>query len=747
MKKRTLSLLVFIAVLLTIANSSFAQSIKDANLLYEEGKYYRAIDEYKKILDKDSDNAEATEKLADCYRFSNQAAKAVFWYKKANKYSKERPIIKLHYGQALMSNHQYKQAADAFEQYTKAAKEDARGWNFLEYAQNIEEYLKDSSKYKVSYLPDLNSQASEFSPVFYKDGIVFTSSRNKNATSENNYLDLYYARKKDNNDTKFEKPIKLEGKTETDYHEGPATFDKYGTTMFFVRNTTKNNKKTESTINLQIVEARLKNGKWEEIAPLWFNNENYSISNPTLSKDGNTLYFSSNMPGSFGGQDIYTSHRKGGKWQKPQNLGANVNTPGDESFPFIHEDGTLYYASNGLGGFGGFDIFAAVMPENETEWQVKNIGYGINTGADDFALILDTNKKIGYFSSNRDGLSKGDNIYLVSVDDREYNPLKKLLPAPTPALVVTQKSEPQNLSLPQNTPLSVPTPLTDFKAPEKLKAYTYNLDLFMEEGTQGNINLATIGNNNSGGNTTNANYALIGATVNNNPEIIEELDMSIVLIGTALDKKTRKPIDKALVVLENNTNSKKQDFTTPEDGNFYFKLEPNKKYTLLLIKNGDIEDSKVISTIGKKSSEIINAVLQGTPINLFPDYENPEVKVSEKWQQHKQDYKASNPALTPPPKTTPKSDQKFVFKIQVGAFKKPLQSQDSYLKSVQGQTEMETLNGVYRYVAGNFDEYALAENYKKELNAKGYLNAFVVAYLNDFRLEMPVEKVIENYFK
>src|SRR5690606_6052447 len=196
------------------------------------------------------------------------------------------------------------------------------------------------------------------------------------------------------------------------FHDGPMAVSADGKVAFFSRDgraegEVEKNKDANARIGkVGIYRAEKKDGKWTNIKPLPFNSTEYNVGNPSLSKDGKTLYFASDMPGGFGGSDIWKVEIKGDSYGKPVNLGDKVNTPGREGFPFITDDGILYFASNGRQGFGGLDVFK--LEPNAS--QPVNLGKPVNTEKDDFAFTFNVNKEIGFVSSNR---SVEDKIYYV----------------------------------------------------------------------------------------------------------------------------------------------------------------------------------------------------------------------------------------------------------------------------------------------------------------------------------------------
>jgi len=267
----------------------------------------------------------------------------------------------------------------------------------------------------------INTEGLEFSPCFYQNGIVFTTARRAAGPRDNNieetFFELFFAEFDGNG-------LPIEGEDfgvemNSEVHEGPVSFSKDGNTIFLTRNNyTKGIKKVgaDGKVHMKVYEAKRGFFDWENIKELPFNNDDYDVMHPTLSPDGTTLYFTSNMPGGHGETDIYMVSRNGDSWGTPVNLGAEVNTAGKEAFPFIHESGALFFASTKHKSKGGFDIFKA--SSTGTDWgNVISMGSPFNTSKDDFGLILNSDGQTGYFTSDRaDGNGK-DDIYKFELTD------------------------------------------------------------------------------------------------------------------------------------------------------------------------------------------------------------------------------------------------------------------------------------------------------------------------------------------
>ncbi len=383
----------------------------DAANLYEKAISRKQTDEVKK-------------KIALCYVKMNDPLKVTEWYGKVVSKKTMGSEHHYNYAQALTSIGKFTEAKQYYQIYEKEATKDQRAKNKIYALNHLEDYYKDSTKYDVERLDVLNSVFSDFAPSFYKDGIVFPSSRVlKNGTKRtfkwdnSSFLDLYYSEKNGASDTSYNAPTSFNNTINTKYHEGASTFSSNGDKIIFTRNNYFHNHKKKSnggSTLLKLYYAEHTEGHdgkhgWHHISELPFNSNEYSVGDPSANSDFTILYFVSNMPGGIGGTDVYKSVYTNGKWSKPENLGASINTEGNERMPFIHEDGTLFFSSDGKDGIGGLDVYEAKFVKNK--WNVQDMGYPINSTMDDFGLILDETKKVGYFSSNRFGGLGSDDIY------------------------------------------------------------------------------------------------------------------------------------------------------------------------------------------------------------------------------------------------------------------------------------------------------------------------------------------------
>jgi len=426
MKFRIITTLIICC--LSIGNTEAQQrKLKKADKYYKSLNYQKAIAYYLDVLDK-RDLSSAKIKLAESYRKVGNMNETAFWYGQVVRLPEVKPLHKLYYAQALQGTGKCEQADRWFKEYAAEVPSDQRGQllvNACEPATVNQFKSVGSSYYRTQQVEDVNTGLDDFGASFFREGIVFTSERDRGAAvrrihtwTGNPFLELYYSEIKQENDGfTFGNPVKYSFKINTKYHDGPVTFNQAQDRIYFTRNNIENNKAGRDgngIIRLKIYTARLENNEWKNIKGMSFNSEEYSVAHPTVTPDGNTMYFTSDMPGGVGGMDLYMSMLDNGRWGPAINMNAyvlGINTEGDEIFPFVHDDGTLYFASNGHAGMGGLDIFYS--KNTEGSWSpVQNIGSPINSYSDDFSLTYSADKSVGFFSSNRKGGNGNDDLYM-----------------------------------------------------------------------------------------------------------------------------------------------------------------------------------------------------------------------------------------------------------------------------------------------------------------------------------------------
>jgi len=404
--------------------------IERANKFYQIYAFSEAAELYERVLVKNPKNLYLIQQLAYCYEKMERYPVALDFYLKLIEGGRAKKEDYYNYAVLLMKDGQFDQAAVWFKKYLEMAPNDKRPASMLQRISDISRLTLLELVDTIQMVP-FNTRFSDMAPMFYHDSIVFISARDSLSGANygwNNqpFLDIYQFGSLKEGGTGI---VKVPG-ANSKYHEGPVAFTNNFETLWLTRNDqsfSNRQSRQEQTNNLKIYMLDWNGKKWSNEKEFQYNSKEYSVGHPTFSPDGKTLYFASNKPGGYGETDLYRSHRietlsEKGKtivhWSEPELLSQQFNTPGKEMFPFISARGIIFFASDGLGGFGGLDIFAG-FPVADT-FNVINLGPPVNTSYDDFGLIIDPQFSKGYFTSNRP-LGKGsDDIYSFHVGNQKY---------------------------------------------------------------------------------------------------------------------------------------------------------------------------------------------------------------------------------------------------------------------------------------------------------------------------------------
>nr|WP_299382803.1 OmpA family protein [Allomuricauda sp.] len=393
----------------------------DADTNFDNLLYVKAAKQYEVLAQKGDDSQHLLQRLGDAYYFNTDMQNAVKWYEVLfSKYEKVlEPKYAFRYVHALKGVGNYKQAKGIMKIY--AQKLDLSEFQAGQLQNNdeaLDELLKRQPQFYISNLA-INSAVADFGPMYYKDKIVFSSSRDslKFETrvyewNKQPYLDFFMADTMASG-SDLTNVIPFSSILNTRYHEAAATFIPEGNKVYFTRNNYTQQtlgRDEEGTNHLKIYTSELRGGEWTEAEEVSFNSENYSVGQPALSPDGRYMYFVSDMPGSIGETDIFVVEiLRDGSFSQPRNLGPAINTSGREMFPYVTGE-KIYFASDGHVGLGGLDIFESEI-SNTGFSTPKNLGVPVNSNRDDFGYIVKESTQRGYFSSNREGGKGDDDIY------------------------------------------------------------------------------------------------------------------------------------------------------------------------------------------------------------------------------------------------------------------------------------------------------------------------------------------------
>lgn len=609
--KKSLTLLIATILLSgTVMADKLVSKVGD--YYYKQFDYRKAIEFYKRTLKKDEKNAHALQRIADSYRLLNDWASAEPYYQQlANMDSTHSdPLNKLYYAEALRANQKYADAKTYYKMYADANPNDNSVKDRLAGLDKVEELSKDQGTYDIQNLK-INSKYSDFGPSFYKDtGIFFCSNRyeepyvkHKDEWTHATFLQIYQAYKTDSTG-QVGKPELMHGKQpDKKFHEGTTSYNDKMKELYFDRSN-YNGKRAffaaDKTVKLKIYRvAWLEDQKqWgaEAVEAVPFNDKEYSVGHPSLTKDAKTLYFASDKPGGYGGVDLYMCTREiGGAWSAPINLGPKINTSGDEMFPYISEEGTLFFASNGHGGLGGLDVYSTnpVKTGKQSGWtEPENLGYPINTNSDDFGYILSPDNKTGYFCSNRPGGQGDDDIYSfvkkgVILNGMVYDAATGL---PIEGAEVVMKEE----------------------ETERGRA---------KSGKEGEFSFPAIPHHKYKFNATHDGYlpAEVVTDVKEKPDLVKipmVAEGGITLEVTVIDKKTRDPLEGSKIKITNLKTNKDEFCSANKEGKCSFTLDPETNYRLEASKETGDPETKYLtvtatqSTNGKRAPTTLYSVLE-----------------------------------------------------------------------------------------------------------------------------------------
>lgn len=404
-------------------------------------QYNKAINIYTRIQQRNPDMVEPAIGLAKAYRKLGDLAQAEQWYAYALQLENVDASAYYAYGQLLLQKGDCYNAQSVFRAFLQRKPYDERRHQLNNVCSYREMLLSKGEQGTSLYHPGFNDVGSELGAAFWQDGIVFGASR-LDKKRQTFFYDLYYAPVENPTSVladgpSFGEALPFSTSINGDLNEAIVTFSPNGQELYFTRNQPEAYSEKNPLHLLEIMVASKGGGdSWSSPKSLTINNPSYSNAHPALSPDGQRLFFTSDRPGGFGGKDIYFCERLGQNWSMPINLGPRINTEGDELFPFYHEDGELYFASDGHLGLGGQDIFRSEDLGGGIWGQATNLGAPVNSTADDFGLILKSNGSQGYFTSNREGGVGNDDIYAftprqvwteIHFNDVQGHPVKEVV--------------------------------------------------------------------------------------------------------------------------------------------------------------------------------------------------------------------------------------------------------------------------------------------------------------------------------
>jgi outer membrane protein OmpA-like peptidoglycan-associated protein/tetratricopeptide (TPR) repeat protein len=576
--------------------SFFGPHMKKAETLYHQLAYRNALPLYLAVVEKDSLNVLANQRIADCYFKLGETQEAERWYATVAAMPDAEPQHLYQYAQVLSIQGKYEEAHRWFTLYTASADNDPRAAAKLDFLDHISYYMRDSILYEVQLAP-FNSDQSDFSPQYYDQGVVFVSARDRDlfvkhqpTTARNDkeaMLGVFFSPASTDNVTLFNQQ-----KLRSGFHDGPVCFYAGGQKMSFSRNNMEEGKPIahEGRVNLKLYFTDTNDRKMDgSLESFPYNDNSYSNGHPWVSEDGSLLFFASNMPGGQGGADLYLSRKSDGRWQKPENLGPVINTLGDEFYPYKANDTTLYFSSNGLGGLGGLDLYVSYL-EDGVWTSPRNLGYPLNTSSDDFSMVTDHTGRNGLFASNRPGGAGYDDIYSFSV--RSFFLDGTVIERQDSAIHVADAT----VLLQDINGNTLDTATTDSRG-------RFSFDLKFDHDYRFHV--------------SREGYSWVDtSSFSTRSRIMGQSTIRLALWKQALfargivySNESQSTLAGATVKLENLGTGHVDSLTTDSTGTYRFKLEPGKKYALSSTHEGFLEQDLHINTHNLFDGDLLNDVV------------------------------------------------------------------------------------------------------------------------------------------
>ncbi|MCB0569825.1 MAG: carboxypeptidase regulatory-like domain-containing protein [Phaeodactylibacter sp.] len=682
--KTFIKALLFLAVV-SVCFPAFGQ-LSRANKDYELGAFNLAVRSYLELLEKRPANYEAMVKLADSYRYLNQMDEARSWYEKVIRENKLEGEDLFKYAQVLMALEQYDKAKEWFLAYARVNKDDAARAN--QYAQSCT-FAKNLAGQSSSYLVSnefINTVSADFGPAFFGDQVLFSSSRTDilppgSAWTGKANNQLFTARIGSNGF--LEAPVAMQNqKREGMINIGPVSVSQDAKTIAYTKNNfidgTRQIPHGGLELSLSIAQVN-PSGEWAEDRPFPYNGSGFSTGYPGLAPDGNALYFASNRPDGYGGFDLYVSYRMGNTWSTPENLGPNVNTPGNEISPFF-DGAALFFSSDWHQGLGGYDIFQGEQANGRWS-RVINLGNLVNSSRDDYGFVFDNFRNLGYLVSNRPGGHGNEDIYKVfkSADNIELHVRNASDGTPIPFATVDFTNCGEGLFRADSRGVYTFQAVEGLNCDIVIRSDDYNDSVFK---------LSTLGMR------QNRNYDIMLSRRG------EEY------VGKILNYATRMPVAGVAVSATNQSTNSTMEATTDVNGDYALALSPNSSYIIRYSRPGFRDLSRTVYS-GQANDRSILGVISILPVTMDPG-NIPDV--------------IGSGDVTPKEPTEPAIASGYA--VQVAALSKPGLEGFSGLTSL-GQVYSKYEDGRYKVRVGVFSTKEEAGRVLNSVKSKGYKGAFI----------------------
>ncbi len=688
-------ILTFLASFLFVAASAqnFRSLMRKADKQYELHAFNQAVDTYLQALERRRDDPEALGNLADCYRHLNEMMEARKYYTRAVAQNRVEARHILNYGHVLKAMGDYDEAKRWYLEY---AKDDPMIGNH--YAQTCD-FAKSQQQLNtglyVNNEQNINSSAADFGPAFRQGQVVFSSSRiDIQRTSTNDFSgqqpnQLYIARS--GQEGMLENPFFLQNSSDKKQNIGPVSFSPEGRYIVYTKNNfvdgTRHIASSGMQLNLFFAEINA-TGDWINEQAFPYNAEGYSTGFPCFSPDGSAIYFASDRPDGFGGYDLYVSYRAGNSWGRPENLGPVINSPGNEMTPYFDGD-NLFFSSDWHPGFGGLDLFRAQQMNNRWS-QIFHIGNPVSSPRDDYGLVYDKLRNIGYFVSNREGGEGHEDLYSLS------------RPAENIILNVENASDgsPVANALVDFTDCGQGLVQTDDRGIYRLQAMEgMNCTVYIrKEGYMDrSIQLSSSGQQG----TRQVEVPLVRRG--------EEY------YGKILNYNTRTPVEGVTVIATNQMTGNTTRVVTDAKGDYTLALSPNSSYLIRYSRPGYRDVNRTVRTNQGTDSSLLGTIsILPSDAPLPAGVTDPSQLIDPYQTENQQSQQGSG------------TQTYSGYAVQVAALKQPNMERFSDLEGMATLYSKQE-NGAHKIRLGVFQTKEEATQTLSNVKRKGYKGAFVVA--------------------
>jgi hypothetical protein len=596
-------IILVISILLTVSNihAQRIQHLKKGNAFYKEKDYTNAVVEYEKLSRSTAGSkllgVDAKMNLANSYRLMDYPFKAKELYQQVMNYGEDRQSIYLEYGKVLMSLGRYDEAIKQFEIYAQKKPESTEPATLIQQCRDIENIEPLFANVEVLNQELVNdSTTRQIGITYYGDGVVFASDElgeDMGDMRTRGYLNMRVSGVDAEGNLKRSEKF-TESLNSNERHDGPAAFSRDGLHVFYSKSVANR----EGGTILQIWTSSFRDGRWIEARPLEFLMQGSNFTHPTLSADGRTLYFASDMKGTFGGLDVWMSNYEDNSWTYPINLGTDINTEKDDAWPYIHPDGDLYFSSKGHPGFGGYDIFRTRPLGNGVDWlPIENLGHPFNSSFSDVSFIMSDDQTQGFLSSNR---AKSYDVFKFVIVNAE----KQILPegiSPRTSMGISEIAHPVALGTFPEKPLG----MSDEEFVEKINKG--EIDLPKRDEPKKNPTNTTEDPDTNPTNPTTTSPDNI--TPGYEPTPIPDENIVLAVVLKVMDVANSRPLSDAKVMVKNKFTQEEVLLDVNAQGEVEVSLDPDQKYTISGQCAGYKESSLPVSTMGVVASDRVQANL------------------------------------------------------------------------------------------------------------------------------------------